>query len=618
MYKLLSIFFTIIFLSTSIINSQEFNYDIKYHRLELRVDPAEKFINGKVTTYFSPTIDSLNQISFDLIDQLIVDSIFFKNKKVNFFHENDILTANLNTELKNSDLDSISIFYHGVPGHSGFGSFIVSSHNRTPILWTLSEPYGAKTWWPCKEILNDKADSVEMIVTTPKQYKVAGNGLLVSEKLFQDSLKITHWKHNYPITAYLIAFSVTNYSEYYDYVQVNDSVTIQILEYVYPEDSAYIRNKSSDIIDVFKFYCDTFLMYPFVDEKYGQAQFGWGGGMEHQTMTFLGNFEHSLMAHELAHQWFGNYITCGSWHDIWLNEGFAVYLEGLTCEQGLAPKSWDRWKANTMYQATYYSSGSVYVEDTTSVSRIFNYNLTYMKGGMILHLLRWQIGDKAFFDGIRNYLRDPQLAYSYATVDDLKKHFENTCDCDLTYFFEDWYYGEGYPTYNIEWRQTNDKKIHIKINQNHSAGNINFFELKLPLKIQSNFGDTLIILDNKIQNETFIIDDFAFKVSNIIFDPDKWILTRNSIVTQIIQNFAETEVKVSPNPAKNRLLIEFPIETTVKEYQIYDTLGKEYFTENISKRTNHLNINIKKLNKGNYILYIKTSDGNISKHFIKE
>ena len=617
MKKLPAIFLILNFITSLTVHSQNFNYDISYHKLEFNVNPSIKYIEGKITTQYKPLHDNFNQISFNLDDKLIVDSAKQNNILLDFTHSDDTLTITLTKISKRMELDSISIYYHGVPANNGFGSFSVSSHSGAPIMWTLSEPFGAKTWWPCKESLTDKADSIDLIVTVPKQYKVAGNGLIFKETIINDSLKTVFWKHRYPITAYLIAFAVTNYAEYYDYAKINDTITIPILEYVYPEDSAAARIKTSDIIDVLKFYCDTFMLYPFVNEKYGQAQFGWGGGMEHQTMTFLSNFNHELMAHELAHQWFGDYITCGSWHDIWLNEGFAVYLEGLTCEQGLAPKSWEMWKKNTMYQATLYPYGSVYVKDTTSESRIFDYNLTYMKGGMLLHLLRGQIGDKAFFEGIRNYLHDPKLAYSYAKINDLKQHFENTCGNDLTYFFDDWYYGEGYPIYKIDWWQTDDNKLFIKINQRHSAGGDNFFELKLPLKIHSDYGDSLVILNNTKQDEIFIFDE-NYKISNIIFDPDTWIITRNAVVTQIIKNIDDIDVKITPNPVKNKLQVNLPIETTIKNYVIFDTLGREFANETLNLRTNKLNINVKYINPGIYILNITTTDGFITKKFIKE
>ncbi len=616
MYKLTAIISILLVILSYNSYSQNFNYDIKYQRLEFEVDPAIRYITGKITTYFVSNENNLDEISFNLQKQLIIDSVLFQNEKISFNHKKNIVTINLPTKSQKGNLDSISVYYQGIPGSSGWGSFIISKHNNVPIMWTLSEPYGAETWMPCKQTLNDKADSIDMFVTAPKQYKVAGNGLLISETLKNDTLKITHWKHRYPITTYLIAFAVTNYASYYDYAQINDSINLPVLEMVYPEDSADIRLQSPDIINTLKFYSDSFMIYPFANEKYGQAQFGWGGGMEHQTMTFIHNFDHDLTAHELAHQWFGDYITCGSWHDIWLNEGFAVYLEGLTAEQGLAPYTWEDWKSITMYQATSVNCGSVYVEDTTSVRRIFSYPLTYMKGGMILHQLRGQIGDKAFFDGIREYLADTNLAYAYARVDDLKKHFENTSNCDLTDYFNTWYYGEGFPIYDVDYWQEKDNKIYIKINQTQSCPSVDFFSLKLPFRISGIISDTTIWLENTENNQIFTVN-YNQKLINILFDPENWIVSNQKNVHKAL-NINKLSVNLIPNPSKNEFTVVFPFETTVKTYEILDTTGKIYTFETPNKHYNKLLIQTNNLNAGQYLLYIETSDGNIVKNFIKE
>jgi aminopeptidase N len=604
-------------LSITAAYGQNFNYDIKYHKLEFEVDPAIHYINGAITTYFLPTNSNFNQISFDFSNEMIVDSVKYNETNVLSSREDDILTINLPNTIPESVLDSIIVYYQGdPPSVDGFGSFVTSTHNGNPILWTLSEPYGAKSWWPCKQILNDKADSVDLFVTIPLGNKVGSNGLIVNIDTIGEQATV-HWKHRYPITAYLIAFSVTNYEEYYDYVPVNDTLTVPILNYVYSEDIDYAQNSSPDIIDVFQFFCDTFMIYPFWEEKYGHAQFSRGGGMEHQTMSFMINFSHFLMSHELAHQWFGNYITCGSWEDIWLNEGFAVYLEGMTAEQGFAPYTWEQWKSSTMSDATATPDGSVFCDDTTSVNRIFSYRLTYQKGGMILHQLRWIIGDEAFFNGIRNYLHDPNLAFGHAKVDDLKLHFENSCGYDLTNFFNDWYYGEGFPIYNIIWSQNPDNSVSLTILQNQSVNDVGYFELPIPIKFESSYKDTLIIFDNTYSNQEYIFD-LDFIVDNIIFDPEQWILTRNTTITKIIDIDSGVSIILSPNPVENELMIRLPIQTYVENYSIYDTNGRQISTTTINKQMEIINIETNNLERGNYILFLKTVDGNIGKKFIKK
>lgn len=318
------------------------NYDLKYHRLEWTVDPGERYISGTVTSYFVPTAAGFQSMYFDLSDFLEVSVVRYRGQALTFSQNgSNLLAIESPTVLPMGRLDSLSVTYAGVPPRNGFGSFSTKTHGpaKTPVLWTLSEPYGARDWWPCKQDLNDKVDSIDILVSTPAQYRVASNGLLVSERT-NDNQKTYHWRHRHPIPAYLIAIGVTNYAVYSDYVPLENGDAIEVLNYVYPEREAEIRQATKNTVAIMQFFNERFGLYPFADEKYGHAQFGFGGGMEHQTMSFMGGWSFSLQAHELAHQWFGDKITCGSWRDIWLNEGFATYLDGLTIESGLANDDW--------------------------------------------------------------------------------------------------------------------------------------------------------------------------------------------------------------------------------------------------------------------------------------
>jgi len=590
-----------------------YHYDLKYHRLEWTVNPAINYIQGTVTSYFEPLTNDFSKMAFDLSANLLVDSVIYHFRKAIFVHSGDTLLIDVFSE--KDVLDSITIHYQGVPDLTGFGSFVVSEHADIPIMWTLSEPYGAKNWWACKQQLNDKVDSTDMFVTSPVEYKVAGNGLLISEKII-DNQKITHWKQTYPSTAYLIAFALTNYAEYSDYVQVNDTLSIQILNYVYPEDLEYAKENTPNIIDVFQFYCDSFMIYPFYKEKYGHAQFNRGGGMEHQTMSFMGNFGHHLMAHELAHQWFGDYITCASWEDIWLNEGFATYLEGLTAELGLAEYEWDTWKSEKLLYITSEPDGSVFCDDTTSRARIFSSRLSYYKGAMVLHTLRWQLGDYVFFNSIRDYLNDSTLAYGFATTDDLKNHFEQNCNCDLTNFFSDWYYGEGYPVYNISYSQNAEDEVEIIVNQTQTHSSVDFFEAKLPIKFIGDKKDTLIIFDNSIDNQKYNFN-LDFKITSVTFDPEKWIITSRMVVKQIFTNKNSFNIELFPNPTSDILNIYFPIQTKINFYTIYNLQGEEVLSKSIKIYDNYLKIDVSKLPASLYIISVLTSNGNIVSKFEK-
>jgi len=583
------------------------NYDIKYHRLEWQIDPNVKYIKGCVTSYFKTLNENANQISFDLSDSLMVDSVHYHGGTIIFNRSGeDVLQINFPSAISSNTLDSLTVYYQGVPPTTGLGSFAQSTHNGIPIIWTLSEPFGAKDWWPCKQSLNDKIDSVDIIVTTPQAYRVASNGLLISET--QNGLnKIYHWKTRYPIAAYLIAIGVTNYSVYSDYVRTgNDS--LQVLNYVYPENLSIAKTQTPDIINIISFYDSLTIPYSFKKEKYGHAQFGWAGGMEHQTMSFVGDFDHVLIAHECAHQWFGDRVTCGSWEDIWLNEGFATYFEGLT-EQRFFPSVWLSSKQEKLANIISQPGGSVKCDDTTNVSRIFDGRLSYNKGFYLLHMLRWKLGDSLFFQSLRNYLNDTLLAFHYAKTPDLKSHLENTSGQDLTNFFNQWYYGKGYPSYQIGWNQ-NNKMVNVVINQTQSDPSVSFFEMPVQIKFIGDERDTTIIFNHTFSGQSFSVN-INFHVNSLVFDPDSWLISANNIIT----NDSKENITVYPNPADNyvKLFICNSFNGFVN-IDIYDFLGHDLVK--IKSAENPININTELFEDGVYLMNIKIGNTTTIKRII--
>jgi aminopeptidase N len=534
------------------------NYDLKYHRMEWTVDPAENYISGEITSYFVPTEDEFQQINFDFADNMTIVEVRYGSELLNAQQADDNLKINLPEIVPIGQLDSISVKYQGVPNSTGFGSFIQGTHNDIPILWTLSEPYGAKVWWPCKQDLTDKIDSVDIIVKTPDAYRVGSNGKLISETPEGD-LMVYHWKHRYPITAYLVAIAVTNYEVFSDFVEI-DNGAIEVLNYVFPEDLSQAEDQLESTIEIMELFNELFEIYPFADEKYGHAQFGWGGGMEHQTMSFMGSFSYGLQAHELAHQWFGDKVTCGSWEDIWLNEGFATYLTGLTSEFLGTSSEWYDWKLSQINSIVSVPYGSVWVDDTTSVGRIFSSRLSYSKGAYMLHMLRWKLGDEDFFQATRNYLDDPDLAFSYARTIDLKAHLESQSGQDLTEYFEGWFYGQGYPSYDVEWYFSNNS-LNLQIEQSTSHSSVDFFEMPLPIYVTGQGQDSIIRLDHNFSGQSFEID-LPFVVEQVQFDPSLWILSANNSVQEVTVNHVpnsqySNEIRLSPNPAEDRLKIVF-------------------------------------------------------------
>jgi aminopeptidase N len=550
------------------------NYDLKYHRLEFTINPDTNFIAGTVTSYFKTTKSNVSQISFDLTQNMIVDSVIFHGGKVNFsLTSNDELVIDLATTLTLNYFDSISIIYHGNPNSADSHSFVKSEHNGTPIIWTLSEPFGAKDWWPCKQGLTDKIDSTDIFITIPEAYKAASNGLLVGVTN-QGLSKIYHWKHRYPIATYLIGIAVTNYAVYSDYVK-EGADSIQILNYVYPEDSLTARNSTKDLLPAFNFYDSLFGMYPFVRERYGHAQFGAGGGMEHQTMTFIDGFSYEIMIHELSHQWFGDKVTCGSWHDIWLNESFASYITGLTYER-FSDYYWMVWKKSRIQEVMSQPDGSVYVADTTSVDRIFDSRLTYHKGSLLLHMLRWTVGDSCFFAALRNYINDTVLSYKFSMTDNFINHVQNSCGKNLDYFFDEWLYKEGYPTYNIVCTKESGNNIKVKISQTQSHPSVSFFEMPMPIRFKNNIKDTIMVFNNTFSGQEFTAN-IGFVADSALYDPERWILSANDTI-ELVDNIIEkqiTEIILAPNPAANYIELTVNQNQHIDKFELFDISGRK-------------------------------------------
>ncbi len=608
------------------------NIDVKYHRFEWKVDPSVRRISGAVTTYFK-AISTLTEISFDLDETLKVDSVIHRGAKASFaqFASDKTLKINTNATIQAGVLDSVTVYYGGVPPNTGFGSYNQRLRNSTtPETWTLSEPYGGRDWWPGKMDLSDKIDSIDVIVTTPPQYRVASNGLLVREIQLDANNKLYHWKHRYPIANYLVCFAVTNYTQYIDKAPLSRGDTMNLLNYVYPESLTSSQQWSWKCGNAMLLYDSLFIEYPFKKEKYGHAQFGWGGGMEHQTMSFMVNItDAGLMAHELAHQWFGDRVTCGSWSDIWLNESFATYLTGLYY-QYVEPLYWINWRKDALGSATAGTSGSVFCTDTTDINRIFNGSLSYNKGAYVLHTLRWKVGDTAFFKGVRNYLNDPTLAYGFARTADLKRHIEAASGQDLTEFFNDYFYGQGYPSYTLDGCNTGDipGAFKVRIRQTTSHTSVPLFEMPIPVKlISKSLGkDTTIVLNITSNDQTFTVQHKLNRfIDSVVIDPEFQILSKNNKInwsictaTQEIDN--QWLTTVSPNPVSSVLTFNFQNNKTEKvDVQILNEVGQIVFSEkrNILVGENNVSVNVQKLPSGIYFLKLSSNERLSSQKFVK-
>ena len=304
--------------------------DVGFHRIKLNINPNTRFLTASVLTSFK-ALSEIKTVSFDLQANMKVDSVVISGKKIAFSQASNKLVVTLPNTLKTNDIQNLEIFYKGTPRTSAFGSFSTSTHGaaKSPVVWTLSEPYGAPDWWPCKDDPADKIDSSEVWITLPASFVSVSNGVLLSEIPAANSQKTYKWKNSHPIAHYLISIACSNYLTYENTFSYNGK-TMPVVHYMYPEAlTSSVKKELDQTNDMLKFFSDLFGEYPFMDEKYGHAMCNFGGGMEHQTVSSMGGFSEDLIAHELAHQWFGDKITCKTWSDIFVNEAFASYAEAL-------------------------------------------------------------------------------------------------------------------------------------------------------------------------------------------------------------------------------------------------------------------------------------------------
>lgn len=494
-------------------------YDVTYYDLNFDLDPDAKVLAGKVTMHAKVVEAQINIVQLNFLDNMVVDSVFSAGEVTTYQHDGGILSIQLNREYLQNESFIVTVKYHGQPQASGFGAFAFDTHNGKPMIWTLSEPYGARNWWPCKDIPADKADSVDIHATVPSNLVVASNGNL-REVAENNGEKTFWWHESYPIVTYLVSLAIYPYKQFSDWYVYGDNDSMEVKFFVFPDHYNDLKENYFKTAKIIKFYSDTFGQYPFIKEKYGHAEFNWGGGMEHQTITSLGGWGESLIAHELAHQWWGDMITCESFHHIWLNEGFATYCEALWAEHTRGPQALH----TNMAHNRYLGPGTIYVEDTNN-DDIFSGALSYAKASWVLHMLRHIVGDTTFFNILREYYQRYQ--YETATTEQFRDVCEEISGLDLHTYFYQWIYESGHPEYEYLWKAEKmaegQYKVSGMINQTQKDGPV--FKMPVDITIKTQVHDTTIVFMDTTASAPF---EFTVnsKPTGVVLDKDEWILRR--------------------------------------------------------------------------------------------
>lgn len=512
-------------------------FDVTYYGIHLQVMTGPNHLYGTVVIRGVVRTDSATALTLDLADTM---NIFAVTQGSPLFRPVVRLPGSfivtLNRTYYRDEIVQLEVTYDGLPLSTGFGSFEFSVHAGVPWIWSLSEPYGAKDWWPCKDNPADKADSVDMYVQCDSSFKVGSNGRLVSVTNNGDGTKTHHWHEGHPIATYLVSVAMTNFAEFSNWFVYSPTDSMQILNYVLPEHLSSALATMPKTVDMLRIFSSLYGLYPFIDEKYGHSEFGKGGGMEHQTMTSLTSpsFSESVISHELGHQWFGDLVTCRNWAHLWLNEGFAQYSTAVYYEQEYGvPNYWGYM--NTQLNIAKAATGTLVLQDTSTISSLFNSLRVYSKGSVVLHMLRHILGDSVFFHALRNYAHDPALTYGSATTDDFQASCEATSGTPLGYFFSEWAYGEKYPVYSYSWNARDTlggSFVEVTIDQATGTTNPSFFVMPMDIKVSGAGVDTLLRIFNDHQHQvaSWIV---PFTPTGVTLDPDNWILKTSQLVTSV-------------------------------------------------------------------------------------
>lgn len=547
--------------------------DVLRNSLDIEVIPSTSTITGSNTILIKSLVDNLNQFHFRLSNSFTITSVLLDNRAITFTREDSVnCRANFDINYNNGQQFTLKINYSGVATGGGLGSVTWGTHSGTAYFETLSEPYLCYTWWPAKEDNTDKS-LADIWVTVPNALKVISNGVLTGTEPVGGTKTKYKWSTNYPIAPYLISVAATNYAVTNDvYNYPGGSMPISL--YFWPEDNssgninAWLKCK-----DMLATYRTLFGLYPFINEKYSIYQFTFGGGMEHQTCTGQGTTSESVTAHELGHQWWGDAVTCATWENISLNEGFATYTEALWSEFKPGSTGLAALKTAMAARRPTSVSDSVYCYNTTDINRIFSTNFTYRKGAWVLHQLRHVMGDTAFFAGLAEYRQ--RFEGSSATFDDLREAMEFIYGSDLTWFFTPMVMQPGAPSYNWGWQTTtvNGKNyLMLSISQTQSTS---YPTYTMPIDIRPTVGgvkQSLKVWDS-VRNQNFVLP-LTGPATACTFDEDVWVFsTSNTNVTYVPRGPKIVESSPSINqsvPALPRSIsVVFHTPVTINASQVH-------------------------------------------------
>ncbi|QEH38822.1 Aminopeptidase N [Aquisphaera giovannonii] len=527
--------------------------DAKHVRAELTLDAAKKEVRGTVTHTVSPTYPLQDSFSLDIGPDLTVSKVTAGPAKApcKFAVADGKLAITLDKPYGPQDTVDVAITYGGRPvAGLHFIDGDPAYPDRAPAIWTQGEAEDNHLWLPCYDYPNDRI-TTEMIITVAKPMSVVSNGVLAATRENADGTRTFHWRMDQPISSYLITVAASDFSAFHDRLG-NLPVDYYVQKHVDEATARRFMGKTPKMIQFFNQATGQPYAYP----KYAQVCLPeFNGGMENTSATSMTDdalidaveamerSQDSLVAHELAHQWFGDLMTCKDWSHIWLNEGFASYFDPLFAEHD---RGQDEFRmVMDGERKSYLANDRQYrrpiVENKyASPMQMFD-SMTYAKGGCVLHMLRGQLGESDWWKGIRHYVSKHK--FQVVETDDFRKAMEEATGKDLKPFFDQWLYKAGHPELKASWRYEDaDHTARVKVAQAQKTDDQTpLFRIPTTIELTDASGRARavpVVLEGASQE--FVIPAEA-KPAMVQVDPDCWLVKELAFDKPVEERIFELE-----------------------------------------------------------------------------
>ncbi|HOX25106.1 MAG TPA: M1 family aminopeptidase [Candidatus Krumholzibacteria bacterium] len=548
-------------------------FDVLQYDLEVDLDidagaPVERrlWLDGVMRVILRLAAPLPPEVRLDLVDSLGAIEVRWQDVPTPFVQAGDSLRVATGPGAAAGDTVTVTVTYGGyVQRHGPMSAGLLTRAHAggRPSVGNVNQPYSSHSWFPCKDHPSDKA-ALRFAVTVPDTLAAVASGRLLGTEEPAPGRRTWRWATDHPIAPYLVGLAVSDFAVWDEDC---DGVPLQYL--VFPEHRAAAEAVFAETCAMMRWLGDLCGPYPFADEKYAQAEFVWGGAMENQTATVIGQTVFAqpvrdaqlTVVHELSHHWFGDSLTPRHWRDIWLNEGFARYVELLWLEHTEGPQAY-RERLQGLKPADLFQGDGLLGDPDPVLQR-----LVYDKGAWVLHMLRLYLGDPTFFAFLREYATDPDLAYAHTDRAALTAALGRAAGRDLAPFLAPWLDTEALPAIGARWRAGGGSRTLVEVVQSQGEP---FFPLVVPVRVHAGLEtrDLLLRMDDLLASAEVTT---TMPVDSVVVDPDDLLLR----VTAATPQPRLLAAQVRPNPASGATVLAYWLAGADRvAAAVYDVRGR--------------------------------------------